>query len=83
VTRDPVTFAEVWKSNEDLELIGNHASDWDKYTAELNRVGVTLHEDVKDTLLWTGGNSSGNLTVKNYYDAIISTQELPIWHIGR
>jgi hypothetical protein len=80
MTWDPVTFVEVWKSGEDLEMTGNHASDWDNYTTELKRTGVTLHEAVDDTLLWTGGDSSRNLSFKNIYDVIISTQDLPIWH---
>ena len=73
MARDPVTSAEVWKSDEDLELTGFHSSDWDSYIAELNRVGISLHENDEDSLIWTGGDSSVNLTVKKCYDAIIST----------
>jgi hypothetical protein len=47
MARDPVTFAEVWRSDEDLELTGIHATDWYNYTVELNRAGVTLHEGAK------------------------------------
>jgi hypothetical protein len=65
------------EEHEDLELTGFHSSDWDSYIAELNRVGVTLHENDEDSLLWTGGDSSGNLTVKKCYDAIISTSGSP------
>jgi hypothetical protein len=53
--------------------------NWNFYTAELNRVGVTLHADTKDSLLWSGGDLSRNLNVKNCYEAIISTQNLPTW----
>jgi hypothetical protein len=67
-------------SGEDLDLTGNLDTDWDNYTSELKRAGITLHKAAGDTLLWTGGDSYGNLSVKNIYDAIISTQDLPICH---
>jgi hypothetical protein len=79
MARDPITSTEVWKRNGELDLTRLLSSNWDSYIAELNRAGVTLHINAEDSLLWTGGNSYGNLTVKNYYDAIISTQELLVW----
>jgi hypothetical protein len=40
--------------------------------------GVSLYE-TNDNLLWTGGNSTGKVTVENIYYALISTQDFPIW----
>jgi hypothetical protein len=34
-------------------------------------------QDTKDELMWTGGDTSGSLTVKNAYMALISTQRFP------
>jgi hypothetical protein len=65
-------------SSEKLEFSGEQASEWENYISELNGVGISL-DNTKDTLLWTGGDSSGNITVKNIYAALISTQQLPIW----
>jgi hypothetical protein len=45
------------------------------YCRALIGVGVSLH-DTNDTLLWTGGDSSGIISVKNIYSALISTQRL-------
>jgi hypothetical protein len=68
----------VWRSNADLGLTGNLADEWNNYTNELNGAGVTLHSNEEDTLLWTGGDKKGDLTVKNCYEAILSLQELSV-----
>jgi hypothetical protein len=36
----------------------------------LSGAGITLQEDSKDSLIWTGGDASGRMTVKNFYNAI-------------
>jgi hypothetical protein len=76
--RNPITFAEVWRSSEELELLGAHAIEWNNYTMELSHAGITLQEGAEDKLLWNGGDSSGKLSVRNCYNAILSTQTLPI-----
>ena len=64
-------------SCEDLGLFENLATIWDNYTSELKRDGISLHK-ADDTLLWTDGDSSGNLSVINIYDALIATQNFSI-----
>jgi len=76
--RDPITQSELWTSNENLELTGEQDFEWKSYTTELNMAEISLDNNV-DTLLWTGGDSSGNITVKNIYVGLITTQQLPIW----
>jgi hypothetical protein len=77
--RDLVTFAEVLRRSDDLELLGDRATEWTNFTSELCGVGITLIENRKDVLRWTGGDSSRELTVKNCYNVILSTQTLPTW----
>jgi hypothetical protein len=72
VNQDPITLSEDWISGRDLGISGNLASEWDHYCDNLNEAGVSLNEK-EDTLIWTGGDSSGRLTVKNIYAALIST----------
>jgi hypothetical protein len=42
----------------------------------LNEAGVSLCEK-EDTLIWTGGDSSGRMSVKNIYATLISIYEWP------
>ena len=70
---DPITQSKLWMSSEKLEISGVHALEWENYIKELKMAGITLDNN-KDTLLWTIGDSFGNISVKNIYDAIISTQ---------
>jgi len=58
---------------------GVHAMDWNSFTVELKEVGISLHESTIDSLIWIGGDLSGKLSIKNFYDAILSTQNLLIW----
>jgi hypothetical protein len=78
VTRDPITFSETWISSKDLVLSGTPTYEWEIYCNEIIGIGVSLH-DINDTLLWTRGDSFGNITVKNIYYALISTQDYSIW----
>jgi hypothetical protein len=42
--------------------------EWDAYCRELIGAGVQL-QNQEDELIWTGGDRSGSLTVKNIYCA--------------
>jgi hypothetical protein len=53
-------------------LSGNLAAEWDLFRKSLIGAGVSIR-DTPDQLLWTGGNSSGILSVKNAYMALFST----------
>jgi hypothetical protein len=79
LSRYSFTFVEVWWSNTDLELIGELVKEWDNYMKALSGAGMTLQEDSKDLLIWTGGNTSGRMTAKNFYNAILTTHGLPRW----
>jgi hypothetical protein len=63
VYQDPITLSEKWISEKDLGISGNIESEWDQYCINLNEAGVSLSEK-EDTLIWTGGDSSGRMTVK-------------------
>jgi hypothetical protein len=72
-----------------LQRFGGQATSWScrgiklqngqNLHKELCGAGITLIDNTKDELRWTGGDLSGELTVKNCYNAILSTQNLPIW----
>lgn len=66
-------------NNDDLGLTGILSDDWFNYTKELNGAGVTLQSNKEDTFMWSGKDNSGDLSVKNGYDAILSTQAFPVW----
>jgi hypothetical protein len=72
VNQDPITLSEDWISGRDLGISGNLASEWEHYRDNLNEAGVSLNEK-EDTLIWTGGDSSGKMSVKNIYATLIST----------
>jgi hypothetical protein len=75
---NPVTLTEVWKTSVDLNLTGAHAAEWSTFIVELNKSGVILRGDQVDLLLWSGGDGSGVFSVKNCYDALISTFNFPV-----
>jgi hypothetical protein len=79
VARNPITTTELWMSSTDLGLTGLIAEDWDNFTRELNGVGVSLQATEQDSLLWSGGDNKGELTVKNVYEAIFSLEEILVW----
>jgi hypothetical protein len=74
--RDPLTNIELWLSRNRLGFKGTRAIEWEQYTRELKVVGISLKNN-QDDLGWTGGDSSRNISVKNLYDAIISTKQFP------
>jgi len=78
ISQDPVSSMETWMSNTELGVTSNLASKWECYCNSLNEVGVSLL-DVVVSLLWAGGDSTGQLTVKNIYTTLLSTQDFPIW----
>jgi hypothetical protein len=45
----------------------------------LSSVGITLKQDTKDLLIWTNGNLSERMTIKNFYNAILTTLGLLSW----
>jgi hypothetical protein len=61
-----------WIDSKDLGLSRNLAVEWDLYLKALFGAGVNIR-DSPDQLLWTGGNSSGILSVKNAYMDFYST----------
>jgi hypothetical protein len=75
--RDPHTFAEVWRSNTKLELSGDLVKEWENFTQALSGAGITLQDDSRDILIWTSGDASGRMTVKNFYNSILTTHGLP------
>jgi hypothetical protein len=70
-----------------LSLDGLQACEWNSYTSALKRSGITL-SDNPDMLLWAGGDSTGSITVKNLYSALLhqlsfevdSSWIRQIWH---
>jgi hypothetical protein len=67
----PGAVLDHWKSNSDLGLVGVEAAEWVRLCRELVSAGITL-TDCSDTLIWTGGDNSGNISAKNAYDALAS-----------
>jgi len=65
----------TWRDSMDLGLRGKQAIEWDQYLNSLTGEGIKLKDD-SDQLLWTGGNASCQLSVKNAYLAYYSTLNL-------
>jgi ribonuclease HI len=76
---NPISAAERWKSNTELGLTGTLADDWNRYVRELKGAGIALQINEIDTLVWTGVDNKGELSVKNTYEAIFSLKEIPTW----
>jgi hypothetical protein len=55
-----------WISSVDLDLSGQLQEEWQAYRCALINNGITLQEK-SDLLKWTGGNMSGQVTVRNIY----------------
>jgi ribonuclease HI len=68
-------FSDRWISSATLELNVEHASCWNTFCTELTCSGIHLN-DTDDQFLWSGGDHSGHLTVKNAYATITNT----LWH---
>jgi len=63
---------ENWIYRNDLDLAGELSVEWDRYRIALFRAGATIR-DTKDELMWTGGDTSRTISIKNAYSALIST----------
>ena len=59
-----------------MGLMGTLATKWEQLCLALISDGVSV-QDQDDTLMWIGGDTSGTLTVKNVYMALLSTQSFP------
>jgi ribonuclease HI len=68
---DNPSWPDNWLRSSDLNLDGRWASEWNRFSTALKSVGISLTEE-PDSLLWTGGDGSGLLTVKNLYEALFS-----------
>jgi hypothetical protein len=78
---DNPSWPDNWLSSSDLNLDGKWASDWNLFSTALKSAGISLTAD-PDSLLWTGGDGSGLLTVKNIYVALFShfhPESFPSW----
>jgi hypothetical protein len=58
-----------WICSDDLELPNPLAEEWDCYKAHLVDSGISLNTK-PDELIWTGGDKSGIISVKNIYAAL-------------
>jgi hypothetical protein len=58
-----------WISSEDLDLPLNLVEEWNNYRALLAESGISL-ANKPDELIWTGGDKSGVISVKNIYEAL-------------
>jgi hypothetical protein len=76
VGRESVFTAEKWRSSVDLGLTGELASEWNGFISDLRCAGISLTNNSKDELRWTGGDGSGEITVRNAYNAIFTTKNL-------
>jgi hypothetical protein len=72
-----------WKDNEELELTGELSMEWLQFRQALQAVGVIVTRN-ENELIWTEGDTSGVISVKNVYEELISTQNIPLitgWRI--
>jgi hypothetical protein len=60
-----------WLNSEYLNLFNQSAIEWDIYASALKEAGITLSQG-PDTLRWAGGDATGNLSVKNIYQALMN-----------
>jgi ribonuclease HI len=80
---DHDTYLSNWKDSEELELTWELSTEWLQFRRALQAAGVIVTGN-EDELIWTGGDTSGVISVKNVYEALISTQNLPLitsWRI--
>jgi hypothetical protein len=81
VTAGAPLLPDRWIHSSLLQLQDPLALEWDAFTLALQSAGISLSND-RDSLLWAGGDASGNLTVKNVYKALLHTQNFaaePPW----
>jgi hypothetical protein len=68
----PDSFSSQWIESDDLGITEEVAEEWDLFRRALMGSGVYL-QDRADELMWTGGDKSGLLFVKNAYNALMTT----------
>jgi ribonuclease HI len=66
-----------WLDSGDLNLSDLSAAEWNLYISALKEAGITLSSR-PDSLRWAGGDSTGNLTVRNLYDALLKQKYLAV-----
>jgi hypothetical protein len=66
-----ISIIDDWIDSGSLSLFGLQAWEWNSFTSALKRSGITLSEN-PDCLVWAGGDSSGSITVKNLYSALLN-----------
>jgi hypothetical protein len=74
-------FSDPWISNVFLGLSGSLVEEWSLFTNSLSTAGIYLGEDI-DKLSWEGRDSFENISFKNIYLALVTTQNFqvyPIW----
>jgi hypothetical protein len=62
-------IANQWKSSEELELTGNLVDEWFSFCKALILSGIQL-QPKEDLLIWSGGDHSGVMTVRNVYNTL-------------
>jgi hypothetical protein len=62
-------ITDQWKGSSELELSGDMALEWNSFCKALIGSGIHLQHR-EDNLIWTGGDNSGILSVKNVYNAL-------------
>jgi hypothetical protein len=69
----PGTICSTWYDSGDLNLSGVLATEWEGYRSALIESGVQLRNR-PDALIWTGGDSYGQISAKNVYNALMTLQ---------
>jgi hypothetical protein len=69
------TLGESWITSSLLNLNTELTAEWNRYTQHLTEAGIRL-QDRPDTLIWTGGDKSGYISVRNIYKALTEAS----WH---
>jgi len=64
----PGMICSNWFTSDDLELEGPTTLEWKTFRCVIINFGVNLQARLY-VLKWMGGNSSGQITVKNVYEA--------------
>jgi len=63
------SIGSYWFDSVELGLVGELAAEWDKYMHNLISLGIKLM-DRPDELIWTGGDSSGQISIRKVYSAL-------------
>jgi hypothetical protein len=66
-------LSDYWVKSNDLGLEEDLAIEWDSYRKNFIDAGVILQEGL-DQIMWTGRDSPGNPSTRNFYLSIISSK---------